>query len=86
MIDNNNNKTPVFNPEEIIKKEARSTNNIFLGQIQQINLDNIIVERGTVEKEKERYYFPKNLFERYDGHDVWFRITEEQAKQYKKRE
>ena len=78
----NNNNNPVFNPEEIVKKEARGISNNFLGQVQEITSDNIVVEKGSVEK--ERYYFPKNLFDRYDGHDVWFRITEEQAKQYKR--
>jgi hypothetical protein len=79
----NNNNNPIFNPEEIVKKEARGINNSFLGQVQEITLDDIIIEIGTVEK--ERYQFPKNLFDRYDGHDVWFKVTEEQAKQYKKR-
>ena len=78
----NNGKNPVFNPEEIIKKEARGINNTFLGQVQEITSDNIVIEKGTVKK--ERYYFPKDLFDRYDGHDSWFRITEEQAKQYKR--
>jgi hypothetical protein len=78
----NNNNNPVFNPEEIVKKEARGIANSFLGQVQKITSDNIVVEKGTVEK--ERYYFPKNLFDRFDGHDVWFKITEEQAKQYKR--
>jgi hypothetical protein len=52
----------------------------FLGQVQKINADYIVIEKGTVEK--ERFYFPINLFDRYDGHDVWFRVTEEQIKQY----
>jgi hypothetical protein len=73
---------PVFNPEEIIKKEARGINNSFLGQVQEITSDYIVVERGTVEK--ERYIFSKKLFDRYDGHNVWFRVTEEQYKKYKR--
>ncbi|HYY70823.1 MAG TPA: hypothetical protein VE595_00300 [Nitrososphaeraceae archaeon] len=47
-----------------------------------LHADYIVTEKGTVEK--ERFYFRKNLFDRYDGHDVWFKITEEEAKQYKK--
>ena len=78
----NNNNNPVFNPEEIVKKEAREIANSFLGQVQKITSDNIVLEKGTVEK--ERYCFPKNLFDRYDGHNVWFKITEKQAKQYKR--
>jgi hypothetical protein len=33
--------------------------------------------------EKERYIFSKKLFDRYDGHNVWFRVTEEQYKNTK---
>ena len=73
---------PIFNPEDTIKKEARGINNTFLGQVQEIHSDYIVTEKGTVEK--ERFYFPKNLFDRYDRHDVWFRVTEEEAKQYKR--
>ena len=73
---------PIFNPEEIIKREARGINDAFLGQVQEIHPDHIVTEKGTVEK--ERFYFPKSLFDRYDGIDVWFKVTEEQAKQYKR--
>ncbi len=73
---------PIFNPKEIIKKEARGINDAFLGQVQKIDPDYIVTEKETVEK--ERFCFPINLFDRYDGHDVRFRITEEQAKQYKR--
>jgi hypothetical protein len=78
MAENN----PIFNPEDIIKKEARGINNTFLGQVQEIHSDFIVTEKGTVET--ERFHFPKNLFDRHDGHNVWFRVTEEEAKQYKK--
>ena len=56
----------------------------FLGQVQKINADYIVREKGTVEK--ERFDIPINLFDRYDGHDVWVRVTEEdeQVKQYKR--
>ncbi|HVP82966.1 MAG TPA: hypothetical protein VMS35_07995 [Nitrososphaeraceae archaeon] len=47
----NNNNNPVFNPEEIVKKEARGISNNFLGQVQEITSDNIVVEKGAVEKE-----------------------------------
>ena len=29
---------PIFNPEEIIKREARGINDAFLGQVQEIHL------------------------------------------------
>jgi hypothetical protein len=29
--------------------------------------------------DKEGYSIPKNLVERYDGHNLWFRVTKEDA-------
>ncbi len=31
---------------------------------------------------KELFYIPKYLVDRFDGIHVWFKITEEEAKQY----
>jgi hypothetical protein len=42
-----------------------------------IRLDNVITKAGVVDKEV--YSIPKNLAERYDGHNVWFRVTKEDA-------
>jgi hypothetical protein len=55
---------------------------IFFRTSSKINAHYIVTEKGIVEK--ERFYFPINLFDRYDGHDVWFRVMEEQVKQYKR--
>jgi hypothetical protein len=62
---------------EVIKKEARGTNDADLGEAQEIQLDNVITKSGVVGKEV--YSIPKNLAERYDGHNVWFRVTKEDA-------
>ena len=62
---------------DIIKKEARGINDADLGEVQEIRLDNIITKAGVVDKEV--YSIPKNLVERYDGHNLWFRVTKEDA-------
>ena len=62
---------------DIIKKEARGINDADLGEVQEIRLDNIITRAGVVDKEV--YSIPKNLVERYDGHNLWFRVTKEDA-------
>jgi hypothetical protein len=43
------NNNPIYNPEEIIKEEARGINDTFLGQVQEINSEYIVTEKGTVE-------------------------------------
>jgi hypothetical protein len=62
---------------EVIKKEARGINDADLGEVQEIQLDNVITKSGVVDKEV--YSIPKNLAERYDGHNLWFRVTKEDA-------
>ena len=62
---------------DIIKKEARGINDANLGEVQEIRLDNVITKAGVVDKEV--YSIPKNLVERYDGHNLWFRVTKEDA-------
>ena len=42
----------------------------------------IITQKGTADK--ERHYIPRNLIERFDGGTVYFKITKEEAEQYKR--
>jgi hypothetical protein len=62
---------------DVIKKEARGINDADLGEVQEIRLDSVITKAGVVDKEV--YSIPKNLAERYDGHNLWFRVTKEDA-------
>ena len=62
---------------DVIKKEARGINDADLGEVQEIRLENVITKAGVVDKEV--YSIPKNLVERYDGHNLWFRVTKEDA-------
>jgi hypothetical protein len=62
---------------DVIKKEARGINDADLGEVQEIRQDNVITKAGVVDKEV--YSIPKNLVERYDGHNLWFRVTKEDA-------
>ena len=71
-----------YNPRDIIKKEARGLGDADLGEIQEISGEYIITQKGNVDKDK--FYIPKDLLERFDGNTVYLRVTEEEAKQYKK--
>ena len=74
MLDMSNNN---IDWNDVIKKEARGINDADLGEVQEIRLDNVITKAGVVDKEV--YSIPKNLVERYDGHNLWFRVTKEDA-------
>jgi hypothetical protein len=77
------NSSVVYNPEDIIKKEAVTMDYFELGEIQEIGLEYIITQKGIINK--EIFYIPKHLVDRFDGIHVWFKITEEEAQQYGRR-
>jgi uncharacterized protein (TIGR02271 family) len=64
--------------DDVIKKEARGSGNEDLGEVQEVNGNYVLVQRGIINKEK--FYIPRDLVESYDGDIVRFRITEEDAK------
>ena len=75
----------VYNPEYIIKKEARGLGeDADFGEVQEIVIDHIVTQKGIMDKDK--YYIPKNLVDRFEDGVVYFRVTAEQAKQYKEHE
>src|ERR1051325_3833293 len=77
--DNNNyanNNT--INWNDIIKHDVRSIDDADLGKVQGIYEPFVVTEKGTINKEK--FYIPKSLFEKYDGEVLYFNITEQEAK------
>jgi hypothetical protein len=79
----NNSNIDEYNSEEIIKKEARGLgDDTDFGEVQEILGEYIITQKGNVAK--DRFYIPKNLVERFDGDTVYFKITKEEAKEYKR--
>ena len=71
-----------FNPEEIIKKEARGLGDADLGEVQEVTAEFIVTQKGTIDKDV--FYIPKNLVDHFDGSTVFFTVTEEEVKQYKR--
>ena len=82
-VTNNESHNIDYNSEEIIKKEARGLgDDTDFGEVQEILGEYIITQKGTVAK--DRFYIPKNLVERFDGDTVYFKITKDEGKQYKR--
>jgi uncharacterized protein (TIGR02271 family) len=73
-----NTDTSTINWDDAIKKEARGINNADLGEIQQVDQNFIITQKGTIGKEK--FYIPKSFVAYYDGDILHVSITEEEAK------
>jgi hypothetical protein len=79
---NSGSESTAFNPEEIIKKEARGLGDADFGEVQQVTGEFVVTQKGTVDKDV--FYIPKNLVDHFDGSTVFFTVTEEEAKQYKR--
>jgi hypothetical protein len=78
MSNNNIN----INWTDIIKREARGSDGYDLGEVQEVSTDYIITEKGIVDKTK--YMIPKSLAQKFDRDCLYFQISEEGAKIYKK--
>jgi hypothetical protein len=63
--------------DDVRKKEARGINDVDFGEVQLTMGDAVITEKGVTDK--KRFYLPKYLVDKFDGHTLWFRITEDEA-------
>lgn len=72
----------ITNWDEIVKKEARGVNDYDLGEVDGVQPEIAVTKKGIVDKEK--FYLPKKLVERFDGDKVWFSISKEDAQTYRK--
>ena len=72
----------ITNWDEIVKKEARGKNDYDLGEVQDVQPEIVVTKKGIVDKDK--FYLPKMLVERYDGHKVFFSNTKEDSENYRK--
>lgn len=72
----------ITNWDDILKKEARGMNDYDLGEVHDVEPEIVVTKKGVVDKDK--FYLPKSLVERFDGDKVWFSITKEDAQIYRK--
>jgi hypothetical protein len=71
------NKKKDIDWDEVVKKEARGINDADFGEVQLTIGDTVLTEKGITDK--KRFYLPKSLVDRFDGHTLWFNITEDEA-------
>jgi hypothetical protein len=69
-----------INWNNVIKKEARGNNYEDLGKVQEVKDNYVIVQRGTINKEK--FYIPTDEAESYDGDVLKFKFSEQELSQY----
>ncbi len=63
---------------DVIKKEARGSNDEDLGEVHEVGENYVLVQRGLINKDK--FYIPKDMVESYNGDVLRFNISEEEAK------
>lgn len=76
--DIDNNTIATINWNDVIKQDTRSIDDVDLGKVKGLFEPFIITERGTINKEK--FYIPKSLIEKYNAGVLYFGITEQEAK------
>jgi hypothetical protein len=66
-----------INWNDVINKEARSSSDEDLGEVQEVDDNYIFVHRGIISKDK--FYIPVDMVESFDGNILRFCISEEYA-------
>jgi uncharacterized protein (TIGR02271 family) len=67
---------------DVIKKEARGINDEDLGEVQEIQGNYVLVQKGMINKEK--FYIPKDQAESYDGNVIKFSFSEQDLSQFQR--
>ena len=65
---------------DVIKKEARGTNDEDLGEVQEVKDNYVLVQRGIIDK--ENFYIPKDQAESFDGDVLKFKFSEQELSKY----
>jgi len=65
---------------DVIKKEARGINNEDFGEVQDIQDQFVVVQKGIFNKAK--FYIPKDLANNYDGTVLKFKFSEKELSKY----
>ena len=76
--DNDNNNNNKIDWNDVIKKEARGSEDEDLGEVKETGQDYVLVQKGMINKEK--FYIPKNMVESYDGSVLRFNLSKEEVK------
>jgi hypothetical protein len=76
MSDSDRNALDFVDWNELKGKEARGVDkSVDLGEIHGIGRTYVVTKKGLVDKDK--FYIPKALAEKYDGKTVWFNVTDD---------
>ena len=69
-----------INWNDVFKKEARGIDDEDFGEVQDVQDNYVLVQKGIINKEK--FYIPKDQAESYDGDVLKFRFSKEELTKY----
>ncbi len=70
------------NWDEVIDKKARGIDDYDLGEVQEVQGNVVVTQKGILDKDD--FYLTKRLVDRFDGHCLWFNLTEAEAQEFRK--
>ena len=68
--------------DKVIKKEARGLDDYDLGEVQELNDEFVITKKGVVDK--DNFYLPRSKALRFEEGKLWFEVSKDEAKAYKR--
>ena len=68
--------------DQVVKKEARGLDDYDLGEVQELDNQFVITKKGVVDK--DRFYLPRDKAIRFDEDKLWFDVSKDEAKAYKR--
>jgi hypothetical protein len=81
-------ESTVYSPEDIINKKAITIGEYYLGNTKEVGEDYILIETTTHTRGRRprisKYYVPKTSLDHFHPDTVYFKITYEEMKQYKR--
>jgi hypothetical protein len=70
-----------INWDEVIDKKARGIDDYDLGEVQEVQDNVVVTQKGIIDKDK--FYLTKRRVDRFDGQYLWFNITEVEAQEFR---
>jgi hypothetical protein len=67
--------------DKVIKKEARGLDDYDLGEVEELDKENVITKKGLVSK--DRFFLPRSKAIKFDGDKLWFDVGKDDAKAYR---
>lgn len=77
-VNNHTDNISTNNWADIINQDARSMDDAYLGKVKGLYDPFIVLEKGTINKQK--FYIPRSLIKNSSGDEMYFSITEQEAK------